>query len=172
MSDTDCWVTTKTYMMLDSGLQNEGCTGKSMTLFFFFFLKNFLFWIGIYLINNNAVIVSGKHWRDSAINTYVSIVHQIPSHPGCLLWLLYSLSLFNFILFKSIIHKCLDFIKQFLLRYNYMTFNKICFKCTYSSMSTKYMVGITITVKMWNISLTPKIPLCLFPINTHLWLTE
>jgi len=65
--------------VVNSAAVNTGVHGS------FIFLKNFLFWIGIYLINNNVVIVSGEHWGDSAINTHVSIVHQIPSHPGCLL---------------------------------------------------------------------------------------
>jgi len=38
---------------------------------------NFLFYIGVELINN-VVIVSGEQWRDSAIHTHVSILPQSP----------------------------------------------------------------------------------------------
>ena len=32
---------------------------------------------------NNVVRVSGEQWRDSAIHIHVSILPQLPSHPGC-----------------------------------------------------------------------------------------
>ena len=43
---------------------------------------NFLFCIGVQLINN-AVIISGGEQKDSAIYIHVSILSQAPPHPGC-----------------------------------------------------------------------------------------
>ena len=40
---------------------------------FSYVLKTFLFCIGVELIANNVVIVSGEQWRDSAIHIHVSI---------------------------------------------------------------------------------------------------
>ena len=48
---------------------------------FFLLKKNFLFCIGVQLINN--VIVSGEQQGDSAKHVLVSILPQTPSHPGC-----------------------------------------------------------------------------------------
>ena len=61
----------------------------SLSLYIFIFLKivfilyflNFLFCIGVYLINN-VVIVPGGQQRDSAIHIHASILSKTPSHPG------------------------------------------------------------------------------------------
>ena len=47
----------------------------------FFFLKNFLFCVGVEPINNVEVVLGGQQ-RDSAIQTHVSILPQAPSPPG------------------------------------------------------------------------------------------
>ena len=44
----------------------------------FSFLFNFLFCIGVSQLKNNAVIVSGVQWRDSAIDMHISIHLQPP----------------------------------------------------------------------------------------------
>ena len=51
----------------------------SLSKCFFFFL-NFLFCVGVQL-NNNAVIVSGEEWGDSATHTRVSDLPQTPLLP-------------------------------------------------------------------------------------------
>ena len=55
---------------------------QSVGLFLFNCLKTFLFCIGVCPVNN-VVRVSGKQQRESATHTYVSILSQIASHPGC-----------------------------------------------------------------------------------------
>ena len=52
------------------------CSLSSITLFFFLMV-----YVGVYSINN-VVIGSGGQQRDSAIHIHVSILPQIPSHPG------------------------------------------------------------------------------------------
>ena len=42
----------------------------------YYYLKNFLFYIGVYLINN-AVLVSGEQQSDSVTHIHVSILFQI-----------------------------------------------------------------------------------------------
>jgi len=47
------------------------------SLSFIYFILNFLFCIGVQLINS-VVIVSGKQWKDSVTHTHVSILPQTP----------------------------------------------------------------------------------------------
>ena len=49
--------------------------------FSFFLTLHFLFCTGVAMINQ-VVVVSGEQRRDSATHTHVSILLQIPSHPG------------------------------------------------------------------------------------------
>ena len=55
----------------------KSCTTKRITYFL-----NFLFCIGVYPINN-IVMVSGEQQRDPAMYKHVTILPQLPSHPGC-----------------------------------------------------------------------------------------
>ena len=61
------------YKALPSTHHRGAKPGRCPVLSFF----SFLFYIGVYLINN-VVIVSGGQWRDSAIHTRVSIFPQTP----------------------------------------------------------------------------------------------
>ena len=65
------------WLNLLSSLYIHICMYVCMYVCIYIYIYNFLFCIGVQLINN-VVIVSGEQWRDSAISIHVSIFPQTP----------------------------------------------------------------------------------------------